>query len=156
MKLRDIHHEFTLVFGGEAYTLASARRWIHELKTNRTIMTDDPRPGRTSIDHIDVLILKQLSETSFALVQPLSEDVKIPKTTVWRRLTESLRFKSRHFKWVPYMLTEELRQKRVDGARTLLNALEAQQRIEFRDSVTGDEGWIYLHMSPNSIWIGAE
>jgi hypothetical protein len=37
------------------------------------------------------------------------------------------------------MLTEELRQKRVDGARTLLDALEAQQRIEFCDIVTGDE-----------------
>jgi hypothetical protein len=75
---------------------------------------------------------------------------------VWRRLTESLQFKSWHFKWVPYILTEELRQKRIDGARTLLDALEAQQRIAFRDIVAGDESWIYLHMSPNSIWIGAE
>jgi hypothetical protein len=49
------------------------------------------------------------------------------------------------------MLTEELRQKWIDGVRTLLDALEAQQRIEFRDIVTGDESWIYLHMSPNSI-----
>jgi hypothetical protein len=58
MKLRDIHHELTLVFGEEAYALVSVKRWIHELKTGRTIMTDDPRPGRSLIDHIDVLILK--------------------------------------------------------------------------------------------------
>jgi hypothetical protein len=49
------------------------------------------------------------------------------------------------------MLTEELRQKRVDGARTLLDALETEQRTEFHDTVTDDESWIYLHMSPNSI-----
>jgi hypothetical protein len=42
MKLRDIHHELTLVFGEEAYTFASVKRWIHELKTGRTIMTDHP------------------------------------------------------------------------------------------------------------------
>jgi hypothetical protein len=42
MKLRHIHHEFTLVFDEEAYTLASVKRWIHELKTGRTIMTVDP------------------------------------------------------------------------------------------------------------------
>jgi hypothetical protein len=72
------------------------------------------------------------------------------------RLTESLEFKNRDFKWVPYILTEEPRRKRVDGARTLLGALEAQQRIGFRDTITGDESWIYLHISPNSIWIGAE
>jgi hypothetical protein len=34
--------------------------------------------------------------------------------------------------------------------------LEAQQRIGFRDILTGDESWIYLNMTPNSIWIGAE
>jgi histone-lysine N-methyltransferase SETMAR len=53
-------------------------------------------------------------------------------------------------------LTEELRQKQVDGARTLLDTLEAPQRIERRDIVTGNESWIDLHISPNSIWIGAE
>jgi hypothetical protein len=102
---------------------------VHDLKTGRTIMTDDLRPGRTSIDHIDVLVLKQFSETHFASIRPLSDDLKIPKITVWRPLTESLQFKSRHFNWVPSMLTEELRQKRIDGARTLLDALEAQKRI---------------------------
>jgi hypothetical protein len=54
---------------------------------------------------------------------------------------------SRHFKWVPYILTEELCQKRVDGVRTLLDALEAQQRIGFRDIAACDESWIYLEMS---------
>jgi hypothetical protein len=45
IKLRDIHHELTLVFDEEAYTFASVKPWIHELKTGRTIMTDAPRPG---------------------------------------------------------------------------------------------------------------
>jgi hypothetical protein len=34
--------------------------------------------------------------------------------------------------------------------------LEAQQRIGFRDIITGDESWIYLDMTSNSIWIEAE
>jgi histone-lysine N-methyltransferase SETMAR len=53
-------------------------------------------------------------------------------------------------------LTHELRQKRIEGARTLLNVLEGQQRIGFRDIITGDESWIYLNMTPNSIWIRAK
>jgi hypothetical protein len=119
-------------------------------------MTDDVRSGRPSIDHIDALILKQLTETPFASVRSLSKDLEIPKTTVWRWLTEYLQFKSRHFKWVPYMLTDELRQKRIERARTLLNVLEAQQGIGFRDIITGDESRIYLNVIPNSIWTGAE
>jgi hypothetical protein len=34
MKLCDIHYQLTLVFGEEAYTLASVKRSIHELKTS--------------------------------------------------------------------------------------------------------------------------
>jgi hypothetical protein len=151
MKLVDIHYEFIKIFSEEAYALPRVKYWIHQLKTGRTIITDDVRPGSPSIDHLDALILKQITETPFASVRSLRKDVEIPKTTVWQRVTESLQFKSRHFKWVRCMLTDELRQKRIEGARTLLNVLEAQQRIEFRDIKTGDESWIYLNMAPNSI-----
>jgi hypothetical protein len=70
--LRDIHHELTLAFGEEAYTLASVKRWIHELKTSQTSMTGDTRPRRHSIDHIGVIILKQLSEAPFVSVRSLN------------------------------------------------------------------------------------
>jgi hypothetical protein len=125
MKLVDIHHELTEVFGEEACPLPKVKYWIHQLKTCQTIMTDDVRPARRSIDHIDALILKQLTETPFASVRSLTKDLEIPKTMVWWRLRESLQFKSRHFKWVPSMLTDELRQKRIEGARTHPNVLEA-------------------------------
>jgi hypothetical protein len=90
IKLVDIHHELTKIFGEEAYALPRVKYWIHQLKTGRKIMTDDVRPGRLSIDHIDALILKQLIETLFASVRSLSKDLEISKTMVWRRLTESL------------------------------------------------------------------
>jgi hypothetical protein len=90
MKLVDIHHEFTEVFGEEAYALPRVKYSIHQLKTGGTIMTDDARPGRLSIDHLDGLILKQLTKAPFASVPSLSKDLDIPKTTAWRRLTESL------------------------------------------------------------------
>jgi hypothetical protein len=103
IKLHDIHHKLTLVFDEEACTLASVKDWIHELKTDRIIMTDNPRRGRLSSDDIEVLLLKQLSETPFASVRSLSCDLKIPKTMVWLRLTEYFQLKSRHLKWVPFM-----------------------------------------------------
>jgi hypothetical protein len=156
MKLVDIYHELIEVFGEEAYALLRVKYWIHQLKTGRTIMTVDVRPGKRSIDHIDALILKQLTETPFASVRSLSQDAEIRKTTVWLRLTESVQFKSRHFKSAPHMVTDELREKRIEGARTLVNVLESQKRIGFRDIITGDESWIYLNMTLNSIWIGAE
>jgi hypothetical protein len=125
IKLLDIHHELTLSFNREAYTLASIKHWIHELKTGRTILTDEFWSGRLSIDHIDVLILKKLTKISFAPVQSLSNNLRILKTTIWCRLTNSLQFKCRHFKWVTHILMQEFRQKYVEGSRVLLETLEA-------------------------------
>jgi hypothetical protein len=54
------------------------------------------------------------------------------------------------------MFTEELRRKRVDGAKVLHNVLKAQSHIGFCDVITGDESWIFLNIGPSSIWIGAD
>jgi hypothetical protein len=66
MKLVDIHQERTEVFGEKMHALPRVKYWIRQLKTGRIIMTDDVRRGRPSIDHIDAVILKQLTETPFA------------------------------------------------------------------------------------------
>jgi hypothetical protein len=71
-------------------------------------------------------------------------------------VTEPLQLKSRHFKWVTSLLAHALHQRRVEGSRALLETLEAQQRIGFRDILIEDKSWVYLDTSPISIWIGAE
>jgi hypothetical protein len=48
-----------------------------------------------------VFILKQFDKIPFASVWSLSDDLKIPKTTAWCRLTDSLQFKCHYFEWVP-------------------------------------------------------
>jgi hypothetical protein len=80
-----------------------------------------------------------LFEAPFSSLRTLSEDVHIPRVTVWEYMTKSLGLQCHHFKWVSYMLTEELRRKRVDGAKALLKVLEGQSHIGFRDVITGDE-----------------
>jgi hypothetical protein len=67
--------KFTKVFDEETCALPSVKYWIHQLKIGRTIMTDDRRPGRPSIDHIEALSLKQLIETPVASVPLLSKDL---------------------------------------------------------------------------------
>jgi hypothetical protein len=41
MKLFDIHHKLAIVFDKEAYVLASVKHCIYELKTGRTILTNE-------------------------------------------------------------------------------------------------------------------
>jgi hypothetical protein len=61
--------------------------------------------------------------------------------------------KNRHFKWVPYFLDDDLRAKRLEGTRQLLDVLQAQERCHFRDIIAGDETWIYLDMNSGTVWL---
>jgi hypothetical protein len=61
----------------------------------------------------------------FSSLRVLNEDLHIPRDTVWGHVTKSLGLYCRQFKLMSYMLTEELRKKRVDDAKALLKALEA-------------------------------
>jgi hypothetical protein len=71
-------------------------------------------------------------------------------------LITSLNMKSRHFKWAPHFLDDDLRAKRLEGARQLLDVLEAQERCHFRDIMTGDETWVDLDMKPGTVWLPAD
>jgi hypothetical protein len=53
----------------------------------------------------------------------IAQFIKIHVPTLQLHLTISLNKKSRHFKWVPHFLDDDLRAKRLDGARQLLDVV---------------------------------
>jgi hypothetical protein len=56
----------------------------------------------------------------------IAEFLKISASTVHLRLTTSLNMKSRHFKWLPHFLDDDVRAKRLEGARQFLDVLQPQ------------------------------
>jgi hypothetical protein len=64
--------------------------------------------------------------------------------------------KGRHFKWVPHFLDDDLRAKRLEGARQLLDVLRTQRRCHFRGLITGYETWVYADMKPGAFWLPAD
>ncbi len=54
------------------------------------------------------------------------------------------------------MLTDDLRQKRVNGAKDLKGILESQSKIGFRDLYTGDESWIFTINNLKDMWMSLE
>jgi histone-lysine N-methyltransferase SETMAR len=55
-------------------------------------------------------------------------------------------------KWVPHLLTCDLKRKRVDLSTELLEILRHEEGSGFHRVITGDESWFYLHYSSNHIW----
>jgi hypothetical protein len=72
-------------------------------------------------------------------VPTIAEYLDIPASTIHSHLVEKIGLKKFLLRWVPHTLTSQLRQKRVELSSQLLQVLESQQRVSFRDIVTGDE-----------------
>jgi hypothetical protein len=111
---------------------------------------------RAPLEDIDARILQVLEAEPWSSVRTVAEFLKIPASTVHLHLTTSLNMKSRHFKWVPHFLDDNLRAKRSNRAQQLLDVLRAQERFRFRDIITGDETWVYFDMKPGFVWPPAD
>jgi hypothetical protein len=94
-----------------------------------------------------------LEAEPWSSVRTIAEFLKIPVSMLHLHSTTSLNMKSRYLKWVPHFLDDDLRGKRLEGARQLLDVLQAQERCHFRDLITGDETRISLDTERGTIWL---
>jgi hypothetical protein len=78
VKAVEIHRELALRFGNDAYTPPSVPDWVHEFKTDRASVEDQPPSGRAPLDAFDATILKQLLEVPFFSLWTLSQSLEIP------------------------------------------------------------------------------
>jgi hypothetical protein len=85
-----------------------------------------------------------------------SNDRSVPQDSCIDGVSPSDNF-SQHAKLAFQMdssfLDDDLRAKRLKGARQLLGVLQAQERCHFRDLITGDETWVYPNIKSESIWL---
>ena len=71
---------------------------------------------------------------------------KVSKTTVHEDVTKNLRYRKLCARWVPKMLTDDHKMKRMGSTLKFLTCYA--QEDDFLDSpVTGDEIWVFHHTS---------
>jgi hypothetical protein len=139
LKLGDIVVELSTLYGEDAYTRPSIKYWRHQLKLGRTDLTTQHVGGRPYLDDTDAEILSALRISPFSSVRTIADSLNILESPVYLHLVEKIGFKNYFLRCVPRMLTEELRQKRVQLSRQLLELLQSQRGVSFRDIVTEDE-----------------
>jgi hypothetical protein len=153
MNNRQICTELTAMYQTDAYSYASVKYWAQQIKLGRNDLFSTHSAGRPALDHIDAMIFDAITKEPFHSVRSLAERVGFPTTTVYRHLTDNLGFHSYISKWIPHMLTNDLREKRITEADALFNVLKAQERIHFRDVITGDESWFYIQQKRPRMWV---
>jgi hypothetical protein len=151
MKLPAIVVELAGVYHEDVFDGNRVKYWLHEMKLHRSDLSARPSSSGPYLEDIDIRILQVLEAEPCCLVRTIAEFLKIPAPTTPLHLITSLNMKSRHSKWVPHFLDDDLRVKRLEGTRQFLDVLPIQRRCYFRDLITGDKTWVYLDMKPGTI-----
>jgi hypothetical protein len=112
-----IHHDLVATVGPEAVSYSSVTRYLREamfVSSNSPATVPEEEP---QFDDCDQAILLALAEQPSAPIQELARLTHLPRTTLHRRLTQSLGFWVRHFQSVP-------------------NLLSHSQKLDFHDTLT--------------------
>jgi hypothetical protein len=154
MKLPAIVAELAAVYHEDAFDENRVKCWLHEIKLHRSDLNGRPSSGRPPVEEIDARIMEVWEAEPWCSVRMIAEFLKIPASKVHLHLTTPLNMKSRRFKWVPHFLDDDLRAKRLEGSRQLVDALQTQGRRHFRDLIPGDGAQVYLDMKPGTLASG--
>src|SRR5438128_7021522 len=148
----DIRQKLVVAEGDKALSLSTIYRWIEAFEHGQQSVKDEARSRRL---HDAAVVEQFVNDDRHVTTRKLAE-VGISRERINHILRQELGMRKICKKWVPRLLTEEHRQKRVDISRQLLQILESG----FRNVITGDETWIHYYTTPNmeanKVWLTAE
>jgi hypothetical protein len=134
-----IHDNLVATLGAEAVSYPSVTHYLREVIFTSSNPPDPLPLPEHQLDDSNEAILLALADQPFAPTRELSQLTHSPRTTVHRRLTQSLRFCMRYLEWVPRFLSRCQKLDRVRSSQQLLLMLERQERRSWHDIVTLDE-----------------
>jgi hypothetical protein len=101
------------------------------------------RPESEGDFSLDSRITFMLSEEPFLSVDQTAGKAMMLKSIVYRHLTQTMRWKLRHLKWVPHSVMESEKMNRVQRATKLLEHLQSIRHQESQCILTLDESLFY-------------
>ena len=123
-------------------------KWCRQFSEGRTDVHDEERSSRPSLISDDLLLETEgeIRTNRRLTIRKLHHIVlEVSKTTIHEGVTEKLGYRKLCARWVPKMLTDDHKTKRMGSALKFLTRY-AQEGDEFLDSiVTGDETGFLPH-----------
>jgi hypothetical protein len=153
MSLDAIHDDLVRTLGTDAVTDSTVTKYARSAKISPKKDRPSSKPPIVESIPVDDAILAALADYPFSSIRQLSRRTCLPRSTVHRHLTHSLRFTIRHLRWVPHFLTAEQKRIRVGMSRELLRVLPVQMASQWHDIVILDESWIDLYCGQDLMWM---
>jgi hypothetical protein len=141
MLAREIHDDIIATLGPDAVPYSSVQLPATFARHNFLLRNQNHiQPTFKEISMIQIRLFQLLLKIVRLPRCGSSRLTHLPSTTVYRRLTESLGFVARHFRWVPHALSDAQNGERVNPSRRRLRMLE----------VPGDRAWHGMTLSPST------
>jgi hypothetical protein len=102
MALDAIHDDLVRTLGKDAVTYSTVTKYARSPQFSGRKEATRPEAPDVERSPVDEAILTALDEVPFSSVRELSRMICLPKSTVHRHLTQSLRFMVGHLRWVPH------------------------------------------------------
>jgi histone-lysine N-methyltransferase SETMAR len=148
---KEIHERLVGVYGDSALSDKTVKKWSKLFKWGRLSLEDDHRSGRPNeavtpdtIKKVEELVM---SDRRFKC-QKLADKVGISKTSVLKILHQHLGMSKISSRWVPRMLTPEMKKNRLECSDLNLTLMRQDPNF-FSRVVTGDETWVH-HYDPET------
>ncbi len=134
------------IFGDQGPSKATIFRWFAAFKIGKTNLEDDPRTGRPASavtqENIDA-VERMIDEDRRVTYQQIQEELGISSAATNIILREKLGVRKLVSRWIPHLLTEEQKQKRLTWCKFMKEKFREGQFKLVWDILTGDETWIY-------------
>lgn len=141
----EIHRQLCQVYGENIITEAAVRQWCIMFKNGRTTVHDEERSGRPSVVTDELICrvdARVRANRRFTLTELAQEFPEISRSVLHVIVTDKLGYHKFCARWVPKMLTDDLRTKRVVSSLTFLERYREQGDEFLNHIVTGDETWV--------------
>ena len=152
MSPKEIHEDMVDTLGDDSPAYSTVKKWVAEFKRGRESVEDDARSGRprtsTSDVQIDAVRNMVLADRRVT-IQHIAETLGISFGSVQTILTGVLHMSKLSARWVPRMLNEEQKQKRLEISRQLLDRFRGDTAGFLKRFVTQDETWVH-HFDPET------
>ena len=149
----EIKYQIDSVFGRNSYSYSAITHTIRNLSFFTNFNDHEKNEEKNINEERIKLIEETLIDFPFLSLKQIAMKTNIPKTTVFRILTQDLHYASKHLKWIPYELKSSQKVMRINLSNQLLKILQEEKKTNYNFIITGDESWFYLSSDYERQWI---
>ena len=146
ISFKGIYEELKTVHGNVTVSMSTIFRWMKKFKSGNLSVENAPYSGRPksamtkmNVDAVKSMVTEDARYTVFDIAKSLG----VSSGTVHKILTEELNLQKSSARWVPHLLTDEQKEKRIKLSKNLLKKFKICDKRKLCNLLPGDETWVY-------------